>query len=106
MNEQTRLFYEDLNDAIRAVVQALGGSKAVGTKLWPEKAADAAGRLVNDCLNQAKPEKFSPDQLMLLLRWGREIGCHAAMNYLAGETGYEASPSFELAPLHRGTQIQ
>lgn len=90
--DQPQLFYEDISDALRAVVQALGGHKPVGAKLWPEKVPDAAGRLLSDCLNAAKPEKLSPDQVLLLIKWGRECGCHAAMNFLAGETGYQATP--------------
>lgn len=92
MTDQPQLFYEDISDALRAVVQALGGHKPVGVKLWPEKAADAAGRLLSDCLNTSKHEKLSPDQMLLLLRWGRECGCHAAMSFLAGETGYQMTP--------------
>ena len=92
MSDQPQLFYEDFSDALRAVVQALGGHKPVGARLWPEKAADAAGRLLSDCLNAAKAEKLSPDQVLLLVRWGRECGCHAAMNFFAGETGYQATP--------------
>lgn len=92
MPDQERLFYEDMSDALRAVVAVLGGNKVVGAKLWPEKAADAAGRLLADCLNAAKPEKLSPDQVLLLLRWGREAGCHAAMHFICGEVGYQATP--------------
>lgn len=92
MPEQDRLFFDDANDALRAVVQALGGSKVVGARFWPDKAPDAAGRLLADCLNAAKPEKLSIDQVLLLLRWGREIGCHSGMQFLATESGYEITP--------------
>ena len=37
--------------ALVEAVKALGGSKVVGCKLWPEKAPDAAQRLLLDCLN-------------------------------------------------------
>lgn len=89
---QTRLFYDSVDDAIRTVIQALGGNKAVGSKLWPEKSADAAGRLLADCLNDHKAERLTPGQLLLILRWGHEVGCHAAMVYIAQETGYEVTP--------------
>lgn len=92
MTSQQQLFFDDVLDAIRATVQALGGMKPVGVKLWPEKAPDAAGRLLSDCLNSAKPEKLSPEQLFLLSKMGREIGCHAIALYHGQECGYEVKP--------------
>lgn len=89
---QTRLFYDSVDDALRTVIQALGGNKAVGSKLWPEKSADAAGRLLADCLNDNKAERLAPDQLLLILRWGHEVGCHAGMAYIAQEAGYSITP--------------
>lgn len=83
------LFHESLSDALRECIAACGGTKVVGTKLWPEKGADVAGRLVSDCLNEAKREKFSPEQVLLILRMAREQGCHAGMVYLARDLGYE-----------------
>jgi hypothetical protein len=89
MTDQQKLFFDDANDALRTVVQALGGSKAVGAKIWPDKAPEAAGRQLADCLNAAKPEKLSIDQILLLLRWGHDLGCHVGMQFLAQEAGYE-----------------
>ena len=85
---QDALFYESLADALRAVVQALGGTKAAGCRLWPEKTPESAHRTLLDCLNEARPEKLSPEQVLYLLAAGRKVGCHAAMNYLAREAGY------------------
>lgn len=82
------LFHESLTDALREAVQALGGMKAVGAKMRPEKGVDAAGRWLNDALNPNREEKLDPDQVLWLLREGRAAGCHAAMNYLAREAGY------------------
>ena len=99
------LFYETFPDALKAVVQALGGAKPVGSKLWPEKTPDAAARQLNDCLNEARPEKLSPEQVLWLLAAGRKVGCHAAMNYLAREAGYSdpmpVEPEDERARLQR-----
>jgi hypothetical protein len=85
---QEPLFYETLNDALKAIVRALKGAKAVGVKLWPEKTPDGASRLLNDCLNEDRAEKLSPEQVMWLLTEGRRVGCHAAMNFLAAQAGY------------------
>lgn len=90
---QQRLFFDDAYDAIRATVQALGGNKPVGCTLWPEKAPDAAGRLLADCLNASKPEKLNPEQLRLLMKMGREAGCHAIASYYAQSCGYDFTPT-------------
>lgn len=80
--------FESINEALIACVKALGGSKQVGHKLWPEKAVDAAQRHLLACLNEDKPERLSPDQLILLMRMGREKGCHDVMGYIASTLGY------------------
>lgn len=102
---QTALFYESLNDALRDVVMALGGTKKVGAMMRPEKTVDEAGRWVNDCLNPDRREKFDPEQVIWLLREGRKVGCHAAMHYLCSDTGYAAAqpvePEDEIAALQR-----
>lgn len=102
---QDALFYESLADALRAVVQALGGTKAAGCRLWPEKTPESAHRTLLDCLNEARPEKLSPEQVLWLLAAGRQVGCHAAMNYLAREAGYSdprpVEPEDERARLQR-----
>lgn len=82
------LFHESLADALREVVQALGGTKAVGAMLRPERGADAAGRWVADCINAERAENFHPEHVLFLLRAGRAAGCHAAANFLMRESGY------------------
>ena len=80
--------FESINEALIACVKVLGGSKQVGHRLWPEKAVDAAQRHLLACLNDDKPERLSPEQLVLLMRMSREQGCHAVMNFLADSLGY------------------
>lgn len=87
---QQRLFFEDINDALREVVQQLGGAKAVGAVLWPEKSVEQAQVLLLACLNSERKERLSPEQLVLLLRKGREAGCHAAINFICESCGYSA----------------
>ena len=82
------LFHESLTDALREVVQALGGTKAVGAMLRPERGADAAGRWLSDALNPDRAERLDPDQVLYLLKAGRAAGCHAAAAYLMREAGY------------------
>lgn len=99
------LFHESLADALRECIVCCGGTKAVGGKLWPEKDADVAGRLLADCLNDAKREKLSPEQVLLILRMARAKGCHAGINYIARHLGYEdpkpVEPEDERAKLQR-----
>lgn len=102
---QMSLHHETLNDALREVVQAAGGNKAVGEKLYPEKTVEERAGCVRDRLNPDRRELFSPDQVLFLLRLGREIGCHAAITYLNREAGYAdplpIEPEDEVARLQR-----
>jgi hypothetical protein len=100
-----QLFHETLTDALREVIGACGGAKQVGAKLWPEKTPDSAQRILLDCLNEARQERLDPDRLRLLLKMGRDVGCHAAVNYLLRDIGYEdarpVDPGDEVAQLMR-----
>lgn len=88
MSTQPELFHESLDEALREVVQAAGGSKRIGHAMRPELPADAAGRWVLDCLNADRAAHFNPDQVLWLLMEGRRIGCHAAAKFLLRESGY------------------
>jgi hypothetical protein len=104
MTHQAPLFCESLTDAIRDVVRACGGTKVVGCKLWPEKTPDAAARLLADCLNDSRPERLTPDHLMLLARMGRERGCHSVMAYMLAELGY--APPVPVEPADEAAELQ
>lgn len=98
-------FFDDINDALREAVRALGGVKQVGAMLWPEVAPDTAGNKLRDCLNPERREKLSPEQFLFVLRKAREAGYHAAMEYVASDCGYAkpapVDPSDKLAELQR-----
>jgi hypothetical protein len=59
-------FFESAEDALKAAVMALGGTKQVGHTLWPDKTVDNAGRLLSDCLNAGRAEKLEPAQALLI----------------------------------------
>lgn len=103
--QQVSLFHESISDALKEVIQQAGGSKSVACKLWPEKTPDSAHRTLLDCLNENRAEKLSPEQVLFLLRIGREVGCHSAINYLTREAGYSdpqpIEPEDEKAKLMR-----
>ncbi|HEY4698698.1 MAG TPA: hypothetical protein VIH29_11945 [Gallionella sp.] len=93
-----------INEALREVVQALGGARKVGVMMRPEKSAKDAARWISDCLNVERREKFDPEQVMWLLREGRNIGCHSAMYFVGREAGYAVEaiePLDEMAELQR-----
>jgi hypothetical protein len=102
---QSNLFHESLSDALKEVIMQAGGTKFVGSELWPEISPDAAHRKLLDCLNDNRAEKLSPDQVLFLVRLGRKVGCHSAINYLTGEAGYSTptpiEPEDEKAQLQR-----
>ena len=93
------------NDALVAAVKALGGSKVVGALLWPEKAPDAAQRLLLDCMNDDRPAHLTPDHVRLILRLARQRGHHDAVAWLLADLGYAppqpVEPRDEVAELQR-----
>ena len=89
---QERLFFEDINEALREIVQALGGAKKVGPLFWPEKSVEQAHMLLLGCLNPDRKERLTPEQVLLLLRWGHEVDCHGAMHFIGQQAGYEIRP--------------
>jgi hypothetical protein len=102
---QSFLFHESLAEALKEVILSAGGTKSVACKLWPEKTPDAAQRTLLDCLNDNRSEKLSPEQVLYLIRIGRETGCHAAINYITRDAGYSdpqpIEPEDEKAKLMR-----
>lgn len=96
---------ESLNQALIACITAAGGSKKVGPLLWPEKLQDAAQRALLDCMNEDRPAKLSPEQVLLILRLARAAGFHEGMNFIAGDLGYGTpvpiEPKDEAADLMR-----
>jgi hypothetical protein len=102
---QNPLFIEDINDALRALVQGLGGPKAVGPMLFPDLGVEQAANRMRDCYNPERRERLSPEQLLFVLRKGREAGCHVLAHYLLGEAGYQdpvpLEPADEAAQLMR-----
>jgi len=103
--DQPALFHESFVEALADCVRALGGNKKVGALLWPEKPIEDARRALLDSLNPERPNKLSPEQVLLILRESRKVGCHAAMAYVARECGYAdpqpIEPEDERAALQR-----
>ena len=102
---QLSLHHESITDALREVIQAAGGAKVVGAKMFPDMTIDHAAGRVRDCLNHDRRERFTPEQVLMLLRLGHQVGCHAAMVFMARDAGYSdpqpVEPEDEVARLQR-----
>ena len=102
---QMSLHHESIADALREVIQAAGGPKAVGERMFPDMPIDHAASRVRDCLNHDRRDRFTPDQVMMVLRMGHQAGCHAGMIFIARELGYSdpvpVEPEDEVARLQR-----
>lgn len=105
MGQQPSLFYDSIYEALRDVVRSAGGAKTVGHRLWPGKSVQEAQTRLLNCLDHDRPEKLSPEDLLVLLKLGREASCHVAMKFLAIECGYgephPVDPADEAAELQR-----
>jgi hypothetical protein len=105
MTFQDELFHEDLHDALRHCVQAMGGMKRVGATMRPELPADQAGRWLADALKADRRETLSLQHLLMLLQMARQAGVHTGMAFLSREAGYAepvpVEPDDQVAELQR-----
>ena len=91
MNQQS-LFHEDIYEAIKTIGQAYGGSKKIGNLLWPNLPIDKAGEKWANCLNRTRAEKLDPEEVLMILKIGRQLGCHAGMQFISDNCGYKYEP--------------
>lgn len=80
---------DDIYDALRDTVRALGGCSAAGKRMRPEMQADKAERWLADAINPGRAQKLSPEQVLLLAKWGRQAGCHTLIEFICADAGYE-----------------
>jgi hypothetical protein len=86
--DQGSLFIERFEDAVDALVRAIGGRKNVAQRLWPTKDPRDAHNLIDACLNTARREKLGAEEIQWLLAEGRKANCHILAEYLIGKAGY------------------
>jgi hypothetical protein len=89
------VFFDNVNEVLVECVKACGGSKAVGVEIWPAKGMDAAQRHLLNCLNLDRNEKLSPDEVLLIARMARDVGCHVYVEYLAQALSYSKPEPIE-----------
>lgn len=80
---QSELFHEDLYEALRTDIQALGGSKRVGALLWPKLSPDRAGEKLSNCLNRTRQEKLDPEEVLFIQREAARVGSVASLTFAA-----------------------
>lgn len=102
--QQTPLWHDSLGGALWSTAEALG-PKDLAHELWPEKTPEEAAKLLSRCCDADRNEKLSPEQIELIVRRGREHGCHIVMHYLSQRAGYTephpVEPEDERAKLQR-----
>lgn len=85
---QLTLFFDDIYQALMADIQALGGSKTVGSILWPSLKPDKAGEKVANCANRSHAQKFDLEDMLLIIREARKNGSYATAFFMASDTGF------------------
>lgn len=83
--------YEHIYDAMRACVQASGGAKTVGHKLWPTKDIEQARKDCIDCLNPNNARKFDPQETLMVFELAKDAGFHTGWHYACDRIGYHRS---------------
>ena len=76
--QQPQLFHEDIFEALRTDIMALGGFKAVGLVLFPDK-EHKAGDYLSTCLNTTRPEKLDPAQVHVIKKMAAKVGSYATV---------------------------
>jgi hypothetical protein len=94
---------EGLNQALIECVKAAGGSANVGRKLFPEKSPESAQRALLDCLNEDRPAKLSPEQVLLILRLARAKGFHDGVGFILSDLGY--APTTPIEPRDEAAEL-
>lgn len=101
--DQPSLFVDSLNDAIRDTARAIG-VKRVAKELWPAKGEEEAARYLADCLNPDRPQKLSGEEILVIARRGRDVGCHLITGFICMDTGY--APPQPIAPEDAKAELQ
>jgi hypothetical protein len=101
---QQKLWHDDIYDALRGAVEALGGTKRVGHALWPAKTIEEAGKHLDRCLLSTSAQKLSLEELMWIFTQSAAKGCHVIADHFGQAAGYRfvpVEPKDEAAELQR-----
>ena len=89
---QTPLWHDTIHDALRALIDALGGPKRVAADLWPARDVADGQRYLLKCLDADRSEKLGLEEFVWLMRRGREVDCHVLADFLGQACQYELRP--------------
>lgn len=84
------LFTEDIYDALKGVVAALGGAKKAAELLWPNQ--QNKDKALLDCLNPNNSRNLDLNEIMALLKLGRAAGYHQGKHWIDDALGYDPTP--------------
>jgi hypothetical protein len=87
--QQCALWHETRLDALAADVQASGGPKKVGHRLWPALDPSIAAAKLRACLNPEQAQKLSDDEEDLVMEIAGAHGADFTMQYLGRRHGYK-----------------
>src|SRR5674476_67433 len=98
-------FYDCAEAALTASVQATGGAKVIGSRLWPDKSVEQAHKLLLDCLNADRLEKLSYSQILMVFRIAKQAGFHAGYDWWSQQCEYECQPISTAEQVDRLTMV-
>lgn len=78
---------EDVYDALKGAVAALGGAKQAAELIWPNQ--PGKDKVLLDCLNPNNDRKLDVLEIMALLKFARQAGYHQAKHWIDESLGYE-----------------
>ena len=86
---QIALFHDSVYAALQTAINALGGSKKVAGELWPTLSPEAAYARLKHALQEDRPEKLDPSEVLIIARRAALVGCHAVADFFGRDCGYE-----------------
>lgn len=101
---QSALFHDCIEDALGAAIQAIGGPKKASGLLWPNDPQSRTEARIRACLNTERAERFTPGEVLRLIKLAREVGDHSILNYISTECGYQ--PPVSISPEDQREQLQ
>lgn len=86
--------YDDVYEALRDAVRAIGGAKTVAGRLRPDRCRSPEGlkateRWLLDTINPDRDVKLDPTQFLAIVSWAREAGFHGLKHFVDDDTKYK-----------------
>lgn len=80
-----------INEAMVSVCERLGWDR-VAYYVWPDKPLHRSEARLRACLGSDRSEKLALEEILALIRYAGEQGCHAVMESICTETNYAMPP--------------